>query len=79
MKVLVTGAAGFIGHTVVLELLKRGDSVIGVDNMNNYYDVSLKEARLARLAGNKNFVFRALILPIEAMNTLATALSILVI
>ncbi len=74
MKVLVTGAAGFIGHTVVLELLKRGDSVIGVDNMNNYYDVSLKEARLARLAGNKNFVFsRTNIANREAMNTLATA------
>ena len=74
MKVLVTGTAGFIGHTVALELLKRGDSVIGVDNMNDYYDVSLKEERVARLAGNKNFVFsRTNIADREAMNALATA------
>lgn len=49
MKVLVTGAAGFIGSHVCLQLLARGDTVVGVDNLNDYYDVSLKEARLERL------------------------------
>ena len=49
MNVLVTGAAGFIGYTLALRLLERGDAVFGVDNLNDYYDVSLKEARLARL------------------------------
>ncbi len=47
---LVTGAAGFIGFHVAKRLLERGDAVIGLDNLNDYYDVSLKEARLARLA-----------------------------
>ena len=51
MKALVTGAAGFIGHAVSMALLQRGDAVTGVDNLSDYYDVSLKEARLARLAG----------------------------
>ena len=46
MKVLVTGAAGFIGSHVALSLLERGDIVVGIDNLNDYYDVSLKEARL---------------------------------
>jgi UDP-glucuronate 4-epimerase len=74
MKVLVTGAAGFIGHTVSLELLKRGDTVIGVDNLNDYYDVSLKEARLARISGNKNFTFaRTDIADKGAMEALAAA------
>ena len=49
MKVLVTGAAGFIGSTLAHKLLDRGDSVLGVDNLNDYYDVTLKQARLARL------------------------------
>ncbi len=49
MKVLVTGAAGFIGFHLCAALLKRGDAVVGFDNLNDYYDVSLKEARLARL------------------------------
>lgn len=48
MRVLVTGSAGFIGSALSLRLLERGDEVIGVDNLNDYYDVSLKEARLAR-------------------------------
>ncbi|MCC6303534.1 MAG: NAD-dependent epimerase [Gammaproteobacteria bacterium] len=49
MKVLITGTAGFIGSTLALRLLERGDEVIGVDNLNDYYDVDLKLARLARL------------------------------
>ena len=55
MKVLVTGAAGFIGMHCVERLLARGDSVVGVDNMNDYYEVSLKESRLARIAGHPDF------------------------
>ena len=45
MKVLITGSAGFIGSALSLQLLERGDEVIGIDNLNDYYDVSLKEAR----------------------------------
>jgi len=60
MKVLVTGAAGFIGMHVAIKLLDRGDTVVGVDNLNDYYDVSLKEARLDRLSGKKNFSFKKL-------------------
>ena len=48
MKVLVTGAAGFIGSALSLRLLDRGDEVIGIDNLNDYYDIELKKARLAR-------------------------------
>ena len=48
MKILITGAAGFIGSALSLRLLARGDEVIGVDNLNDYYDVNLKKARLAR-------------------------------
>jgi UDP-glucuronate 4-epimerase len=48
MKVLVTGSAGFIGSALSLRLLERGDEVVGIDNLNNYYDVELKKARLAR-------------------------------
>ncbi len=47
MKILVTGAAGFIGAHVSIELMKRGDTVVGIDNLNDYYDPSLKDARLA--------------------------------
>lgn len=50
MKVLVTGAAGFIGSSLVIRLLDRGDTVIGIDNHNSYYDPILKEARLARFS-----------------------------
>ena len=50
--ILVTGAAGFIGSAVALRLLERGDTVWGIDNLNAYYEVSLKEARLARLQGH---------------------------
>lgn len=49
MNVLVTGAAGFIGSHLSEKLLARGDTVVGFDNVNTYYEVSLKEARLARL------------------------------
>jgi UDP-glucuronate 4-epimerase len=54
-KILVTGAAGFIGSALTLRLLSRGDSVIGIDNHNNYYDPALKEARLARHAAHSNY------------------------
>jgi UDP-glucuronate 4-epimerase len=57
MKILLTGAAGFIGMHVAERLLARGDQVIGLDSLNDYYDVSLKEARLARLIGHPNFEF----------------------
>ncbi|MEK7882251.1 NAD-dependent epimerase [Methyloversatilis sp. NSM2] len=57
MKVLLTGAAGFIGMHVALRLLERGDEVVGLDNLNDYYDVRLKEARLARLKPAAGFRF----------------------
>jgi UDP-glucuronate 4-epimerase len=55
MKILVTGAAGFIGSTLVLRLLERGDTVIGIDNHNDYYDPAIKEARLARHAKHLSY------------------------
>jgi len=55
MKILITGSAGFIGSSLALRLLDRGDSVIGIDNLNDYYDVELKKARLARTAGHDNY------------------------
>jgi len=57
VKILVTGAAGFIGMTTSLRLLARGDEVVGLDNLNDYYEVSLKESRLARLTGHPGFRF----------------------
>jgi UDP-glucuronate 4-epimerase len=60
MKILVTGAAGFIGMHVAERLLARGDEVVGIDNLNDYYAVSLKEARLARLAGRAGWRFERL-------------------
>ena len=55
MKILITGAAGFIGSALALRLLERGDSVVGIDNHNDYYDPALKEARLARHANHPNY------------------------
>lgn len=55
MKVLVTGAAGFIGSALAIKLLDRGNTVIGIDNHNSYYDPALKEARLARHADHPNY------------------------
>ena len=55
MKVLVTGTAGFIGSHVAMRLLERGDEVVGFDNLNDYYDVSLKRARLARFQDDPNY------------------------
>jgi len=56
MKVVVTGSAGFIGFHTASRLLARGDTVVGVDNVNDYYDPRLKEARLARLREHANFI-----------------------
>jgi UDP-glucuronate 4-epimerase len=57
MKILLTGTAGFIGMTTALRLLARGDEVVGLDNLNDYYAVSLKEDRLKRLTPHPNFRF----------------------
>src|SRR5271168_624325 len=57
MTVVVTGAAGFIGYHVATALLARGERVVGIDIVNDYYDVGLKEARLARLAAHSGFAF----------------------
>ena len=57
MKILVTGVAGFIGSALTLKLLERGDEVVGIDNLNDYYDVNLKLARLARLENFDRFKF----------------------
>ena len=56
MNILVTGSAGFIGMHTAETLLARGDTVIGFDNLNDYYDVSLKQARLARLQAHPNYI-----------------------
>jgi UDP-glucuronate 4-epimerase len=55
LKILVTGSAGFIGHALCQRLLERGDEVVGIDNLNDYYDVTLKKARLNRLQAHSNF------------------------
>jgi len=71
LAILVTGAAGFIGYHVAQALLARGERVVGVDNLNPYYDVRLKQARLARLEAQAGFAFhRADIADRDAMATL---------
>lgn len=55
MKILITGTAGFIGSTLAIRLLERGDEIIGIDNLNDYYDVSLKQARLQRVKAYDKF------------------------
>lgn len=59
-KILITGAAGFIGFHLSKYLLDRGEEVIGIDNLNDYYEVTLKQARLAQLEGKKQFQFHKL-------------------
>ena len=76
MHILVTGAAGFIGSAVAERLLARGDSVVGIDNCNDYYPVTLKEARIARVhaaAGAERFEFRRV--DFSRMDELEAALS----
>ena len=60
MSVLVTGAAGFIGMHTANALLKKGEVVIGIDNINDYYDPELKKARVEKLQANKHFYFEKL-------------------
>ena len=55
MKILVTGAAGFVGSALSIQVLDRGDEVVGIDNHNDYYDPALKEARLARHINHANY------------------------
>ena len=55
MKIIVTGSAGFIGFSLCVMLLERGDSIIGIDNHNNYYDPKIKESRLQRLTKYSNY------------------------
>src|SRR6266536_5687644 len=57
MSILLTGAAGFIGYHTAKVLLDRGERVIAIDNLNDYYDVTLKEARLAKLSAYPGFTF----------------------
>ena len=74
MSILVTGAAGFIGYHTCLRLLARGEQVLGVDCLSSYYDVRLKETRLARLSEDKGFSFaRADIADRAAMEEVAKA------
>ena len=57
MKILVTGVAGFIGMHVALRLLNDGHEVVGLDNLNDYYDVDLKHARLKEIGNSERFSF----------------------
>ena len=73
MNVLITGGAGFIGSTLGMTLLERGDRVTVIDNLNDYYDVSLKESRLERL--NQSTMFRFLKMDIADRNGMADLFS----
>ena len=74
MKILVTGAAGFIGMHVAKRLLECGDEVVGIDNLNDYYDLRLKDARLAELTPFRNFTFIKLdVADVEGMSALFAA------
>ncbi|MCZ6637712.1 MAG: NAD-dependent epimerase/dehydratase family protein [Alphaproteobacteria bacterium] len=76
MSILVTGAAGFIGYHVAEALIARGDEVIGIDNLSDYYDVGLKNARLERLKTHSAFTFKQLDIADDgAMVTLSRSLS----
>jgi UDP-glucuronate 4-epimerase len=75
--ILVTGAAGFIGYHVARRLLDRGEQILGIDNLNNYYDVSLKQARLAQLTSHKQFTFvKADVADREALSSALSSYSI---
>ena len=77
MKVLVTGAAGFIGYYLAKRFIERGDEVVGIDNLNDYYDVSLKQARLEQLLPYENFTFiKADIADRKAMEDLFSGVSL---
>ena len=71
MRVLVTGAAGFIGNAVSMALMARGDAVLGIDNCNDYYSPALKRARRerARIAGGEPSAFAGWISPIRLRST----------
>ncbi len=68
MKILVTGAAGFIGSMQAIRLLERGDEIVGIDNLNDYYDVNLKLARLARL---QNYPLKKRVRPLNEVSSSA--------
>src|SRR5437867_3126380 len=71
MSWLVTGSAGFVGFHVASRLLDQGEQVIGLDNLNPYYDVALKRARLAELEGRRGFAFHPIdIADLAAMTAL---------
>ena len=75
MRILITGAAGFIGSTLAHRLMARGDQVIGIDNLNDYYDVTLKYARRDRLIAEGGEQFTFLPLDFADMPALESALA----
>ena len=73
MRILVTGVAGFIGMATAQKLLERGDEVFGIDNLNDYYDIGLKRARLSELEKFPNFQFKKVdIFNLEHLRELAS-------